>query len=43
MTFSIAAGHGSAILVGRHVGAHEYKEAYDTAVSSLKISQILQE
>ena len=41
MTFSIAAGHGSAILVGRHVGAHEYKEAYDTAVSSLKISLVL--
>ncbi len=41
MTFSIAAGHGSAILVGRHVGAHEYKEAYDTAVNSLKISLIL--
>lgn len=41
MTFSIAAGHGSAILVGQHVGAHEYKEAYDTAIRSLKISLIL--
>ncbi|WP_300394570.1 MATE family efflux transporter [Fusobacterium sp.] len=41
MTFSIAAGHGSAILVGQHVGAHEYKEAYDTAIKSLKISLIL--
>ena len=41
MTFSIAAGHGSAILVGRHVGAHEYEEAYDTAMRSLKISLVL--
>ena len=41
MTFSIAAGHGSAILVGQHVGAHEYKEAYDTAIRSLKISLVL--
>lgn len=41
MTFSIAAGHGSAILVGRHVGAHDYKTAYDTAIRSLKISFVL--
>lgn len=41
MTFSIASGHSSAILVGHHVGAHEYKKAYDTAIRSLKISLIL--
>ena len=41
MTFSIAAGQGSAILVGRHVGARQFADAYNTAIRSLKISLVL--
>lgn len=41
MTFSIAAGQGSAILVGQQVGARNYDIAYNQCLKSLKISLVL--
>lgn len=40
MMFSIALGHGTAILTGRNIGAKKINEAYEQCLKSLKLSLI---
>lgn len=40
MMFSIALGHGTAIITGRNIGARKIKEAYLQCIKSVKISLV---